>query len=244
MSIRGALVSVGPSRLDGGPILLALTLASQNRKIGDMAQAWVLRADVPPRDALEQGLDRSICGDCVHRSGGVAGRSCYVSTQLGPTTIWQAAKAGAYAHLDAAAAAALLAGQQLRVTAYGDPAALPFALWQTLLRHVAGFTCYTHQWRTCDQRFQRIAMASVESDGEVEQAHALGWRTFRTRLETERVRPDEIVCPASDEAGHQVTCEECGLCVGASRAAARSIAIIAHGQRTKWFTDRKELVNA
>lgn len=68
---------------------------------------------------------------------------------------------------------------------------------------------------------------------------ALGWRTFRTRLQTEPARPDEIVCPASDEAGHRTTCEACNLCTGGARGAARSIVIQAHGQRTAVFASRK-----
>lgn len=231
----------GPSRLDGGPIVAALTFDSKNRKTGPMVQAWVLRSDVTPRLALARGLDRSICGDCVHRSDGdgITGRSCYVKTQLGPTTIFDKLTAGAYAEPSLEEASAVLAGAQLRLCAYGDPVAVPFEVWRALLVTVSGFTSYTHQWRTCDQRFRLFTMASVESPCEVDQAHRLGWRTFRTRLHSEPVRADEIVCPASDEAGHRTTCDACGLCVGRRRNGARSIAIIAHGQTARFFRDRK-----
>lgn len=238
----GLVVYRGPSRLDGAPIVAVVTLASHNRKIGDMAQAWVMRADVTPRLALARGLDRSICGDCVHRSDtdGITGRSCYVRTQLGPTTIWDAYQGGAYEGLtDGEGAGVQLAGAQLRICAYGDPAAVPFEIWRSLLAHVSSFTAYSHQWRTCDQRFRLFTMASVESEGEAEYAHRLGWRTFRTRLASEPVRADELVCPASDEAGHRVQCDACGLCVGRRRDQARSIAIIAHGRTARFFRDRK-----
>jgi hypothetical protein len=36
-------------------------------------------------------------------------------------------------------------------------------------------------------------------------------------------------------AGHRTTCSACGLCRGRGRGDARSIVIIAHGLRTKWF---------
>lgn len=236
---RGLVVWQGPSRLDGGPIVAIVTLGSLNAKTGDMAQAWILRWDVTPHDAIVAGTDRSICGDCVHRSGGAVGRSCYVVWWQSPTTVYKAFVQGAYRTVAPLEAARALEGRAVRLAAYGDPAAVPFEIWRTLLVHVRHYTAYTHQWRTCDQRFAAIAMASVESEPEADQAHRLGWRTFRTRLAIEGVRADELVCPASDEAGHRVTCVDCGLCVGQQRPTARSIAIIAHGQRVTWLQQKK-----
>jgi hypothetical protein len=242
MTPRGFVVYDGPSRLDGAPIFAAVTLESGNEKTGNIAQAWILRSDVAPNDAVRDGRDRSICGDCVHRSGTAYERSCYVIVWLAPLNVFKGYAAGAYPY-DAAGAAVALAGEQLRVSAYGDPAAVPFDIWRALLAHVAGFTFYTHQWRTCDQRFRSVAMASVESEREAEYAHTLGWRTFRTRLVDEPLRSDEIVCPASEEAGHLVTCEACGLCRGAARGSARSVAIVAHGMRVRWLANQKHALS-
>lgn len=242
MTPRGYVVYRGPSRLDGADIVAIVTLDSLNTKTGPMAQAWILRADVSPQEAIEIGADRSVCGDCVHRSGGLVGRSCYVITWLGPLNVWKSWRRGLYADAGVDVAAIALTGQSLRLAAYGDPAAVPLHVWRPLLTRVRTWTGYTHQWRTCDQRLQAFCMASVESAGEVVHAHALGWRTFRTRLAREAVRPDEIVCPASDEAGHRTTCDACGLCVGRRRETARSIVIIAHGQRVRWFANRKAVV--
>lgn len=241
---RGLVAYRGPSRLDGAPIVLVVTFASLNTKTGAMAQAWVLRADVSPQEAIAGGLDRSVCGDCIHRSGHAIGRSCYVITWLGPLRVYKSFRANQYPTMAPQLAASYLAGQQLRMAAYGDPVAVPLDVWRTLIRHCEGWTGYTHQWRTCDQRFQAFLMASVESEAEVVAAQTLGWRTFRTRLETEPVRADEIVCPASDEAGHRTTCEACNLCTGRARNAARSIVIQAHGQRTQIFADRKAAARA
>lgn len=242
MKARGLVAYHGPSRLDGAPVVLIVTFASLNTKTGAMAQAWVLRADVSPQEAIRDGLDRSVCGDCVHRSGSAIGRSCYVITWLGPLNVYKSFRANQYPTLAPHLAAPYLAGEQLRMAAYGDPAAVPFEVWRSLLTHVAGWTGYTHDWRHCDQRFRTILMASVESEAEVEYAQSIGWRTFRTRLATERVRPDEIVCPASNEAGHRTTCEACNLCTGTARGTARSIVIQAHGQRTAIFAERKAAV--
>lgn len=238
--MRGVVVYQGPSRLDGAPIVLVVTLASHNEKTGPMAQAWVLRADMDPQCAIATGQDRSICGDCVHRSGGALERSCYVVTWFGPLNTWKAWQRGRYSAVSPQDAAELIAGAEVRITAYGDPAAVPFRVWSALLAGCAGWTGYTHQWRTCDQRFSRILMASVESEHEADYAHRIGWRTFRARVASEPVRGDEIVCPASAEAGHRLTCQACQLCVGLTRPTARSVTILAHGQRTRWFASRKE----
>lgn len=239
MNARGLVAYRGPSLLDGAPIVCIITFGSLNVKTGSMAQAWVLRSDCSPQEAIADGRDRSVCGDCVHRSGSAIGRSCYVITWLGPLNVYKSFRANQYPTLAPDLAAPYLAGQQLRMAAYGDPAAVPFGVWRTLLSRSDGWTGYTHQWRQCDQRFRFILMASVESEGEVDHAHALGWRTFRTRLDTEPVRSDEIICPASNEAGHRTTCEACTLCNGRARDGARSVVIQAHGQRTQVFADRK-----
>jgi hypothetical protein len=235
----GLVVYRGPSRLDGALIVAIIVLASHNAKTGDMAQGFILRDDISPSAAIATGEDRSICGDCVHRSGQTLERSCYVTWWLSPTNVWKAYRACHYPHPRLDQAAAAIAGTSLRLAAYGDPAAVPREVWLPLLRRVSGCTAYTHAWRTCDQGFRAFCMASVESEREADEAHALGWRTFRTRLVTERVRHDEIVCPASDEAGHLTTCAQCRLCSGLIRPTARSIVIQAHGQRTRWLAMRK-----
>lgn len=237
--MNGFIAYRGPSRLDGAPIVAIVTLASLNAKTGDMAQAWVLRADQTPSEAIASGEDRSICGSCVHRSGGTVARSCYVTWWFGPTNVYKSFQAGRYPVLDPVECTEALRGAQLRLTAYGDPVAVPFSVWHQLLRQTSGHTGYTHGWRTCDQRFRRFLMASVESEAEADLAHALGWRTFRARLASEAVRADEIVCPASAEAGHRAICADCGLCVGLLRPSARSVAIVAHGQRTSWLEEKK-----
>lgn len=48
------------------------------------------------------------------------------------------------------------------------------------------------------------------------------------KLRSERTLDGEIICPASDEGGHRVGCQECGLCAGASRQA-KDILIQLHG---------------
>lgn len=217
----------GPSPLTGAPTVLIVTPRSHNTKTGPMAQAWLLLRDVEPFEALRTGVDRAICGDCVHRSGET--RTCYVSLFHGPVQIWRTLQAGKYPLLTGQAAAAALAGEQLRITAYGDPAFVPFEVWRTLLSRADGWAGYTHQWQTCDLRFRSLLMASVETEREATRAHHLGWRTFRARPHGAALLPSEFQCPASDEGGHRSTCAQCQLCRGTS-SPAKSVSILLHGR--------------
>lgn len=233
----------GPSLLGDRDIVVIFTPDSSNPKTGDMVQAWVLLKDTAPHVAIREKTDDSICGSCTHRSTGVAGktgRTCYVTISSGPIQVWEAYKRGRYPRLSAQRQ---LSGEHVRVTAYGDAAALPFGWWQRALRNVAGWTGYTHQWSTCDKRFARLLMASVESTAEADRAHKRGFRTYRARpvdgpllrmnrLSDSHARSDEFVCPASDEGGHRTTCLNCQLCRGTS-SPAKHVTIELHGLRFK-----------
>jgi predicted nucleic acid-binding Zn ribbon protein len=234
--MSGILVYDGPSHLDPTMavvvILTGLDGSSSNAKTGGMVQAWILCRDSHPAEALASGFDKAICGECPHRPN-ENGRTCYVNP-MGPGAVWRAYQRGNYDYHAPKDAAPMLAGRQLRLGAYGDPAAVPVAVWKALLKHVEGWTGYTHQWRKASA-LKPYVMASVDTPSELAQAHAKGWRTFRMRQvarsgEVESLDSSEIVCPAAIEAGKRTTCEECNLCRGASRQA-RSIAIIDHSTR-------------
>ena len=42
----GAVIWRGASRWDGAPLVVIVTWESSNKKTGNMAQTWILRADV------------------------------------------------------------------------------------------------------------------------------------------------------------------------------------------------------
>lgn len=236
----GAIFYHGPSLLTGDPILgvlTGLTGGSNNPKTGPMVQAWVIRADRGPMDACRDNVDDAICGDCRHRGRDGLGRTCYVTPWLGPNQV--------YKHRDAYLTptwdelGALIEGRQVRVTAYGDAAAVPFELWRMVLGTAAGWTGYTHQWRQCDRRLQAMLMASVDSVGERSEAQAAGWRTFRVSgLRDLEPAGLDVVCPASAEAGHRTTCAACALCRGTANPA-RSIVIAPHGNNGVMTAFRK-----
>lgn len=230
--LRDAVFYRGPSVLTGAPIIGVITgldHVSLNRKTGPMLQTWILCADLAPMDAVRRGLDDAICGPCSLRGDHGHDRGCYVPAWLGPNNIYRVFEADRYREVGLRDLATLGDQQQLRLGAYGDPAAIPYEVWARLVERAAGWIGYTHQWRTCDPRFRTLLMASVESHAGMEMAHARGWRTFRIVTPTEAHDPTrECRCPASDEMGHRTTCDRCQLCRGQSRPA-RSVAIAAHG---------------
>jgi hypothetical protein len=217
----------GPSKLNGDRILVIATAQNGNRKIGDMAQLWIIPA-MPTIEAVKSGADFAVCGDCKMRGDGFGRqRSCYVEWWRAVANIQQSWANGRTLNISPLEFATQHGGLQLRIGAYGDPVAVPLDVWEVLLSTAAGWTAYTHQWSRQPAGFQSWCMASADSEEEQRQAAALGWRTYRDRLPAEPLLDGEIMCPASKEAGHRTVCAKCELCRGQSRAA-KHVAIIAH----------------
>jgi hypothetical protein len=233
MADSGMILYEGPSLLTGDPIVAIATGldgGSLNPKTGPMVQTWVLCRDLMPMEAKRQNVDDAICGDCKLRGRNGKDSGCYLTVWFGPTQVYKRYVAGAYPRATWREQHALIEGRSVRLCAYGDPAAVPFEVWQTVLRTAGTHTGYTHSWRTCDTRFKAILMASVDSEPEFFEAGLRGWRTFRIRLADEPlIAGAEFACPASDEMRHRATCQSCRLCRGTS-SPARSVAIVAHGK--------------
>ena len=238
----GVILYTGPSRIDGRRVVLIATLESNNEKTGNMIQTWILLADVPPIKAINNGMDRAICGDCplrgiieqqARRKGSTAMtnrmRGCYVSVKNAPRAIYEAYKRGRYERWDRSKHAQYFEGRKLRLGAYGDPVAVPLPIWKRILPLCVGHTGYTHQWREFKfQRWSKYIMASTHSENDNQQARQRGWRSFRTRTADQPIASDEIACPVSDEAEKRLTCERCLACCGGD-SRRRSIVIIGHG---------------
>jgi len=242
----------GRSPVDGAPLVAIATLYCENRKTGDMVQTWILREDISPLDAVQAGVDASICGNCYHRGEpGVRKRSCYVQVGQAVMGVWKTYHRGQYFDLseDPRTLQELVRGRAIRLGAYGDPAMLPAHVWHTLLFTAAGHSGYTHAWREpFADAFRPLAMASVESAEEQAQAAAGGWRTFRVRRDHEPLAANEFTCPASDEGGKRKTCATCLACDGADRPGKGSVAIVAHGTTAIHFIEapqsRREVVTS
>lgn len=224
----------GPSLYDGSPIVVLIQTGSTNRKTGDMVQTYILRSDMDPITASRTGQDKAICGTCPHMgtpsdkaTGQAVDRTCYVTLAHGPLLKWKAYKAGRYSKVEGHdAIRALGLGRMVRLGTYGDPAAVPQYIWDSLISAAQGWTAYTHG--AINPAPDKI-MTSAESAAQAEQAWNRGERTFRVIKGLDSlIKGKEVLCPASEEAGQRVQCESCKLCAGAS-VKAKSVAIVAHG---------------
>lgn len=233
------IVYEGPSQLDGSPIVAIATglgRKTANEKTGHMAQVWILRADMDPMKASKLGKDDAICGQCPHRRS--LGGACYVSLHQAPRSVFAAYQRGAYQRAEGAELAEAFRGRKVRLGAYGDPAAVPLAIWDTLLAYAEGWTGYTHQWMRSGvdaQGLGRYCMASCDSERDLMLARYRGWRTFRVRTAEQAIQPGEFICPASEEGGYRRDCASCLACNGAIRPKAFSPTIVVHGSLSRRF---------
>jgi hypothetical protein len=241
MATERMLIWEGKSELTGEDIIVLATgvpkassrpnraKKSANVKTGDMIQIAILRADVNPTEALKLGLDEATCGTCPFKSVAAGGDgSCYTHKALrrghAQTSSWKSheARGSAPFRLEA------FAGQRVRFGSYGDPAAVPFEVWEAIFSVAKGVTGYTHQWRTADPRFARLCRASADSPQDRVDARAKGYNTFRVMSSKQGRLPGEILCPASKEAGYRTTCSVCMLCGGTDNNRTKDVAIFAH----------------
>jgi hypothetical protein len=226
----GLIVYEGPSRLDGQPIVAILTLHSDNRKTGDMAQLWILRSDMSPVAAIKAGADESICGDCIHRGDGTGvGRICYVNAGQAPNSVFITYINGGYPRATPQTLRDATGGRMVRLGAYGDSAALPIRTIRAVTRHADGWTGYSHQWRIRPS-LRPYVMASVDSPADAAQARARGWRYFRVSRLADRAQ-GEAICP-SDKG---VQCIDCGHCNGHASGRRGSVVIQVHGSGAVHF---------
>jgi hypothetical protein len=228
---NGIVIYKGPSSIDQEPIVciaVGIRQKSHNSKTGDLIQTYILRADQHPIEAVyETGDDESICGSCKHR-----GKSCYVNVAQGPTAIYKAFLRGKYPTISYGKAGPYFANRKVRLGAYGDPMAVPFEIWKSILVKATSHTGYTHQWNEpwCDMRFREICMASCDTKEELENALAAGWTPFYVRSPTESLPEKSFECPASSEQDKRLTCEECMACHGGIHNGKKAFpSIIVHG---------------
>lgn len=210
---KGYILDRFASPLDGAPLVAILTLKSANRKTGNMAQVWILREDVSPVDAINWGLDYSICGNCPHRKNPETGvRTCYVNAGQAPSSVWKAYKKGLYLQSQTKAIRAIV-GRGIRWGAYGDPALLNPFMVKLFNSFASSHTGYTHQWREeFAAEFRGIFMASCDNFADYLEATAHGWRTFAV-APVGSTLPGKL-CPATIE-NSAATCQTCKLCNGA-----------------------------
>ena len=231
----GFILYRGPSLIGTGTVTAIATLESSNIKTGNMIQVWILPDDRDPLAALQSNTNAAACGVCPlqgwfdKQRGKLVDRVCYVNVGQAPKQIYRSLKSGRYAEYDHAQHADYLRGREIRIGAYGDPAALPTSLVRYLSRIGSSWTGYSHQLFWIDQRrakaLSRVLMASCHTPAQHAEAKRRGWRSF-VAIRPEQARPDGAVeCP---NYSHGVQCRDCRLCQGTSKRA-RDIYVIAHG---------------
>lgn len=236
----GYVVWEGPSPYDGAPIVAIVTLKTSNRKTGQMAQLWILRADMRPMEAIHSGADSAICGPCPLRGNGTGkNRACYVVVSQAPTSIWKTYRAGRYPIASPEFVANVLRGRRMRLGAYGDPAMLPIDVVKTLISTLKGHTGYTHQWPNIAPEWAHILMASADTVADRRNARMAGWRSFYVvPMGTDIAAiPNAVECMATRE-HNKLQCAECLACAGTRgrKAIAVDIVITAHGNGARYVS--------
>jgi len=218
----GAVWYEGPSLYDGKQVRVVVNQlnGSSNSKTG-MANVSVLPMGKPSQ-ALREGRDHSVCGDCKLR-----GTACYVNLgRMGFDTTADAIDRGRYEYDPEAAIKLLEQGEgPVRFGAYGNMSAVPFEVTESILEVVGhrGWTMYVSDWRDCDQRFREFAMASCHTVEEAIEARDMGWRFFLAipdeslpkaseQLESRKIKWSP--CPNSQDSN--IKCAACKLCDGAA----------------------------
>lgn len=226
--MKHAVIYKGPSLLDNEQIVVIATYSDRNTKTGKVVQTYILRENINPLEASKTGADFSICGNCIMRGTPTddpkrkiaKGRRCYVNLGQGVLIVWKAYKRGVYQTGDAVD---MGRDRFVRVGTYGDPAAVPKYVWDNLLSLSQTWTAYTHQSAWSPE----ICMQSADTYEQAQEHWAAGRRTFRVIKDLlDLDKANEILCPASKEAGRRVQCTACKLCRGSSKA--KSIAIVEH----------------
>lgn len=225
-SYTGISLYEGPSLINGEPIVAIATLHSENVKTGDMVQTWVLHQDYPPQEAVKEGADEAVCGQCKHRH--YLGGACYVLPWQGPGNVYRSWKAGHYPEATRRHFKRLT-GRAVRLGSYGDPAAVPIEYWQPLIDVASIATGYTHQENHLDH-----CMVSADTADEAKGYQSKGLRTFRVKSEDEPLLEGEVQCPT--DKSDTIQCLDCGLCSGATQEGP-NIAVNVHGSRKRRYAD-------
>ena len=229
---KGFTLCTFPSPLDGKECVAILTLESTNRKTGNMCQVWIMLRDVNPVQAIEDGDDYSICGNCIHRKNRITKtRSCYVNVGQSPNSIWKAYHRDAYpdALNNIEAVQKMLKGRSIRWGAYGDPALIPFPIFETFNDMAKAHTGYTHQWRESFARiYKNYFQASCDGLNDYLEATAHGWHTFAVLPVGIKNNSFGKQCPATVEQS-MAQCITCKLCDGGKQ----DVWVEAHGSGKK-----------
>lgn len=234
--VLGYVIYDGPSKYDSKPIIAIAIMNSVNPKTDNMIQIYIMRKDIAPHIAVKNGDDFSVCGKCPLRPISYKDNDivdpCYVHTWQAPLSIWNAFHRGRYEYATPEQFRLIIQeyNKSVRFGAYGDPASVPFEIWQAMGigSNEFNYTSYTHGYLmpNFDKRLLVFSMLSLDQVNDY-RPELLNARTYRVINSVDQIRSDEILCPASKEQNYKTTCAKCGLCAGLS-SKAKNIAIVSH----------------
>jgi len=212
-------------------IAVIATTGTTNRKIsrdGRASQVWIIDRSTRCGDSRQSGRDaKTVCKGCPLASN----KGCYVNART-VTGVQKAYWAGNRPSAKSSDYSALFSGRYVRLGAYGNPSLLPLHKLEKVVKTAKSWTGYFHDWHLMRperaRKYGRFLMASCEPSN-ADKAKKLGLRTFTTRKAGDQLPPDELWCPSD----RGVTCDQCRLCAGTSKAGAKNIAIAVHGYQEK-----------
>jgi len=217
-------------------VVVQFQYGSTNTKVGDSVQIWImpLKWITAGKQAMKD--DSASCMNCPHSKK--FNGTCYVrkgNSNQGlnskVASLHNAFLKGELEMLPMSAAVAEIdncTGKFIRFGAYGEPVLMGEEIVSQLAKVASKWAGYTHQWYVPKYNWaKKYFMASVETEGLKARAEQHGFRTFRVRNPHSVINDNEVICPASKEAGNKVTCSTCGLCRGNSLNA-KSVTIIIH----------------
>lgn len=231
---NGLVLHKGISTIDNvTPIIVIATglkTASANPKTGDMIQTWILVDGQHPIEAINDGRDSAICGNCPHRKQSDGTRSCYVNP-MSFSSVYKAYLKGNYPTFDPELHLQYFVGRAIRFGSYGDPVNIPYNLVNLLASVCTNHTGYTHQWQLDKfNHYQDFFQASVDNLTEFLEAKDAGWGTFRVKPIGDTTKQDrEVSC----QGGVKTNCAICSLCSGTDKRP-NHVMITAHGNGAKY----------
>jgi hypothetical protein len=217
------IIARGRSRYNGAALRVHVTAHSTNTTTGDIPQVWIL-PDLPgPRPSRAEiiAADAAVCPrTCPHASRDGKPGSCYTHHTH---TLLSAPRPGAPDESRTAprTVARLIPPRPLRLTAYGDLAALDPPTLARMLEVIDHHTAdagaplgYTAEWRTRPD-LRNLCRASTQTAEQTRRARADGWTVYQSPADIEA--PDVIPCPNKHSwRPTPPQCVDCRACTGAA----------------------------
>ena len=151
------------SNYTGKEVISTITYTSTNIKTGDIPQITFLPVDSKPTDAIKNGEDKSVCGNCPlrpinHKDTPMEDKPCYVNCGYGPNAI--------YKTLDKIEVHKVKTGQYEigRIGAWGGCDSIPKSSVLKIRSMFKKVLNYTHDWNNDKSNYLKaFTMASVHS---------------------------------------------------------------------------------